>query len=190
MIDKTVGFALCGSFCTFTPVFRALEQITKQYATVIPVLSEVAAATDTRFGTAEEHIRKITELCGRRPLTTIREVEQFGPKKTLDLLIVAPCTGNTLGKLAAGITDTAVTMACKAHLRNGRPLILAISTNDGLSGSAESIARLLQRKNVYFIPFRQDAPFQKPFSLQSELSLLEDALAAALEGRQLQPILL
>ena len=121
---------------------------------------------------------------------TIAQAEPIGPKKLLDLLILAPCTGNTLAKLARGVTDTAVTMACKAHLRNDAPLILAISTNDGLSGSAESIAALLQRKNVYFVPFRQDAPHQKPFSLQSDFDLLGETIKAALEGRQLQPVLL
>ena len=157
---------------------------------MLPVMSETAYTTDTRFGTAESFHERIENICGRKIIHTIAEAEPIGPKRLADAVLVAPCTGNTLAKLARGVTDTAVTMACKAHLRNGAPLILAISTNDGLSGSAESIAALLQRKNVYFVPFRQDAPHQKPFSLQSDFDLLGETIKAALEGRQLQPVLL
>ena len=129
------------------------------------------------------------EICGRDPICTIEQAEPIGPKKLLDILIIAPCTGNTLAKLARGVTDTCVTMAAKAHLRNGRPLVIAFSTNDGLSGSAENVARLLNRKNVYFVPFRQDDPVKKPCSLQADFSLLGETVAAALERKQLQPIL-
>ena len=190
MIEKTVGFALCGSFCTFDAALEALKQVTETFSTVIPILSEISGETDTRFGRAEDHIARITELCGRRPLRSIREVEPFGPKGMLDLLIVAPCTGNTLGKLAAGITDTTVTMAVKAHLRNQRPVLLAVSTNDGLGASGRSIMELLQRKHIYMVPFGQDDPQGKPASLKADMTLVLAAALAALEGRQLQPVLI
>ena len=190
MTEATVGFALCGSFCTFKEALLALEDTTKEFSTVIPILSEISAVTDTRFGTAEEHTARITELCGRRPLTTIREVEPFGPKKLLDLLIVAPCTGNTLGKLAQGITDSTVTMAVKAHLRNQRPVLLAVSTNDGLGASGRNIMELLGRKHIYMVPFGQDDPAAKPTSLKADFAQVVPAALAALEERQLQPVLL
>lgn len=190
MIEKTVGFALCGSFCTFAEVLKALEQVTKTFTTVIPILSETSASTDTRFGDAKAHIEKITALCGRAPITSIREAEPIGPKKLLDLIIVAPCTGNTLGKLAQGITDSTVTMAVKAQLRNQRPVLLAVSTNDGLGASGRNIMDLIQRKNIYMVPFGQDDPDDKPTSLKADMSKLTEAAKAALEGRQLQPVIL
>ena len=159
-------------------------------STLVPILSGAAAGTDTRFFAASAFRAELEAFCGREAVDTIVKAEPLGTAQRLDALLVAPCTGSTLAKLARGVTDTAVTMACKAHLRNGAPLILAISTNDGLSGSAESIAALLQRKNVYFVPFRQDAPHQKPFSLQSDFDLLGETIKAAMEGRQLQPVLL
>ena len=190
MIDMpTLAFAMCGSFCTFEKALAQLALLRKDWD-MLPVMSETAYTTDTRFGTAESFHERIENICGRKIIHTIAEAEPIGPKRLADAVLVAPCTGNTLAKLARGVTDTAVTMACKAHLRNGAPLILAISTNDGLSGSAESIAALLQRKNVYFVPFRQDAPHQKPFSLQSDFDLLGETIKAAMEGRQLQPVLL
>lgn len=190
MINATVGFAMCGSFCTFKEVLDALEQLKKEVSDIVPVMSEVSASTDTRFGTAESHIQRITEICGRRPLTSVKEVEPFGPKKLLDLIIVAPCTGNTLGKLAKGITDSSVTMAVKAHLRNKRPVLLAVSTNDGLMASGPNIMELLQRKHIYMVPFGQDDPEGKPASLKADFTLLTEAAKAALEERQLQPMLL
>jgi dipicolinate synthase subunit B len=189
-IDKTVGFALCGSFCTFREALDALKAVTEQFATVIPILSEISAVTDTRFGTAQAHTDEITALCGRRPLTSIREVEPIGPKGLLDLLIVAPCTGNTLGKLAQGITDSTVTMAAKAQLRNQRPVLLAVSTNDGLAASGRNIMDLMQRKHIYMVPFGQDDPAKKPTSLKADMSLIPEAALAALEERQMQPVLL
>ena len=190
MIDMpTLAFAMCGSFCTFEKALAQLALLRKDWD-MLPVMSETAYTTDTRFGTAESFHERIENICGRKIIHTIAEAEPIGPKRLADAVLVAPCTGSTLAKLARGVTDTAVTMACKAHLRNGAPLILAISTNDGLSGSAESIAALLQRKNVYFVPFRQDAPHQKPFSLQSDFDLLGETIKAAMEGRQLQPVLL
>ena len=185
---KRLGLALCGSYCTYEKLFQAAETLAESYD-LIPIMSENAAETDTRFGTATQHIKRLMLLSGHKVVTTIAEAEPLGPKTPLDALLIAPCTGNTLAKLSHGITDTAVTMAAKAHLRNGRPVIIALSTNDGLSGSAENIARLLNRKHFYFVPFRQDDPVKKPRSLQAGLSLLEETVRAAMQGRQLQPIL-
>ena len=189
MIDQTVGFAVCGSFCTHAKAMEALEQVKARFSTVIPIVSECTAATDTRFGPAHELMREMERICDRRVISSIREAEPIGPKKLLDLLIIAPCTGNTLGKLACGITDTAVTMAAKAHLRNQRPLLIAPSTNDGLTASAPNLGALLSRKYIYFVPFGQDDPERKPTSLVSDFSQVADAAQAALEGRQLQPLL-
>ena len=185
---KRLGLALCGSYCTYEKLFQAAEKLADTYD-LIPIMSENAAETDTRFGTATEHIKRLMLLSGHKVVTTIAEAEPLGPAQPMDALLIAPCTGNTLAKLSHGITDTAVTMAAKAHLRNGRPVIIALSTNDGLSGSAENIARLLNRKHFYFVPFRQDDPAKKPRSLQADFSLLEETVRAALQGRQLQPIL-
>ena len=189
MIDQTVGFAVCGSFCTHAKAMEALEQVKARFSTVIPIVSECTAATDTRFGPAHELMREMERICDRRVISSIREAEPIGPKKLLDLLIIAPCTGNTLGKLACGITDTAVTMAAKAHLRKQRPLLIAPSTNDGLTASAPNLGALLSRKYIYFVPFGQDDPVKKPTSLVADFSLVADAAQAALEGRQLQPLL-
>ncbi len=184
-----LGVAVAGSHCTFSRALEAFRPLKRDY-TLVPILSGAAAGTDTRFFAASAFRAELEAFCGREAVDTIVKAEPLGTAQRLDALLVAPCTGSTLAKLARGVTDTAVTMACKAHLRNGAPLILAISTNDGLSGSAESIAALLQRKNVYFVPFRQDAPHQKPFSLQSDFDLLGETIKAAMEGRQLQPVLL
>lgn len=184
-----LGLAVTGSHCTFSRALEAFRPLKRDY-TLVPILSGAAAGTDTRFFAASAFRAELEAFCGREAVDTIVKAEPLGTAQRLDALLVAPCTGNTLAKLARGVTGTAVTMACKAHLRNGAPLILAISTNDGLSGSAESIAALLQRKNVYFVPFRQDAPHQKPFSLQSDFDLLGETIKAAMEGRQLQPVLL
>lgn len=180
---------MCGSFCTFASVFPVLETVAQMH-TVLPILSDAAATTDSRFGTAQTHIQKITQICGRPPLHSIAAVEPIGPKKLLDALIIAPCTGNTLAKLAHSIADTPVTMAAKSHLRNGRPVLVAISTNDALAGAAENIGKLLCRKNYFFVPFGQDDPENKPTSIVADFSRIPDALEAALAGKQLQPILL
>lgn len=185
---KRLGLALCGSYCTFEKLFAAAEKLSNKYE-LIPIMSENAAETDTRFGAASEHIKKLMLLSGKKVVTTIAEAEPLGPATPMDALLIAPCTGNTLAKLANGITDTSVTMAAKAHMRNGRPVIIALSTNDGLSGSAENIAKLLNRKGVYFVPFRQDDPAKKPRSLQADFSLLDETVQAALRGWQIQPIL-
>lgn len=188
-MKPTVGFAFCGSFCTFRKTIDALRDAAGHFD-LVPILSEVAYETDTRFGAAEDFRTEIEDICGRPALHTLSEVEPLGPKKLLDLLIIAPCTGNTLAKLAHGIADTPVTSACKAHLRNGRPVLLAISTNDGLSANAENLGRLLNRRHYFFVPFGQDSPEGKPYSLVADMKLLPGAAEAALLGRQIQPILL
>lgn len=184
-----VGFAVCGSFCTFDKMFSAMKAVADQH-TVIPIFSEIASVTDTRFGLAKEHLEKATHICGRAPLTKILEVEPFGPKKMLDALIIAPCTGNTLAKLAHSIADGPVTMAVKSHLRNGKPVLIAVSTNDALAGAAENIGKLLARKHYYFVPFGQDHATGKPTSMVADFTKIPPALEAALEGHQIQPILL
>lgn len=188
MGKKKLGLALCGSYCTYEKLFAAAETLAERYE-LIPIMSDTAAETDSRFGRAADHIRRLRELTGRTVVTTIAEAEPLGPKEPMDALLIAPCTGNTLAKLAHGITDSSVLMAAKAHLRNGRPLVLAFSTNDGLSGSAENIGRLLNRRNVYFVPFGQDDPVKKPRSLQADFTRLGETVEAALRGEQLQPIL-
>ena len=190
MENKTVGFAVCGSFCTHARSMEALEQVKARFARVVPIVSEVTADTDTRFGKAHDLMREMERICDHRVVSTVKGAEPIGPQKLLDLLIICPCTGNTLGKLAAGVTDTSVTMAAKAHLRNCRPLLIAPSTNDGLAASAASIGALLPRKYIYFVPFGQDDFEKKPTSLVADFSLVADAAQAALEGRQLQPLLL
>lgn len=184
-----IGFAMCGSFCTFHSIFPVLETIAKAH-NVIPILSANVCTIDSRFGTASDHIQRLTEICGKAPLCTIADVEPIGPKKLLDALIIAPCTGNTLAKLAHSIADTPVTMAAKSHLRNSRPVLIAVSTNDALAGAAENIGRLLARKNYFFVPFGQDDPVRKPTSLVADFTKIPEALALALEGNQIQPILL
>ena len=184
-----IGFAMCGSFCTFAQVFPVMELLTRDYD-VTPIFSNAAASIDSRFGTAAEHILQATDICGKAPLKSIPEVEPIGPKKLFDVLIVAPCTGNTLAKLAHSIADTPVTMAVKSHLRNGRPVILAVSTNDALGGAAENIGKLMSRKHYYFVPMRQDDAKNKPTSMVADFSRIPEALEAALECRQLQPMLL
>ena len=169
---------------------EALEQVKARFARVVPIVSQCVADTDTRFGKAHDLMREMERICDHRVISTVKAAEPIGPQKLLDLLIICPCTGNTLGKLAAGVTDTSVTMAAKAHLRNQRPLLIAPSTNDGLSASAVSIGSLLPRKYIYFVPFGQDDPEKKPASLVADFSQVADAACAALEGRQLQPILL
>ncbi len=190
MEEKTIGFAVCGSFCTHASAIAALERLKARYSYIIPIVSEITASTDTRFGQAHDLMREMERICDHRVISTIKEAEPIGPKKLLDLLVIAPCTGNTLGKLANGISDTTVTLAAKAHLRNSRPLLLAPSTNDGLAVSAKNLGILMDRKHIFLVPFLQDDPIHKPASLISDFSLIPDAAAAALEERQLQPVLL
>lgn len=184
-----IGFAMCGSFCTFAKAFESMEAVAGIH-TVTPIFSENTSAIDSRFGTAREHWERACRICGTEPLSSIAQVEPIGPKKLLDALIIAPCTGNTLAKLAHSIADTPVTMAVKSHLRNGRPVVIAVSTNDALSGAAENIGRLMGRKHYYFVPFGQDDPQEKPTSMVADFGQLLPTLEAALEGRQLQPIVI
>ncbi len=185
----TIGFALCGSYCTYDRVFPVIEALSKENK-VIPILSEAAYATDSRFGTAEHWKTRLEEICGCPPLHLISQVEPIGPKGLLDILIIAPCTGNTLAKLAHSIADGPVTMAAKSHLRNGRPVLVAVSTNDGLAGAGENIGRLLARKHYYFVPFGQDDPLKKPTSLIADFAQIPQAVEGALAGQQIQPMLL
>ena len=185
-----VGFAFCGSFCTFRQAMTALERVHARYGDVTPIVSETSAATDSRFGPAHEYMREMERICDKRVIDSIPKAEPIGPKHLLDVLVICPCTGNTLAKLANGITDTTVTMAAKAHLRNGGPVVLCLATNDGLAASAKNIGTLLDKKNVYFVPFGQDDPVEKPTSLVADFSRVNDAIDAALRGEQLQPLLL
>ena len=184
-----IGFALCGSFCTYDQIFPVMETLAKTHH-VVPIFSFSSSSIDSRFGTSTEHLERARKICGRSPLQTIEGVEPIGPKKLLDALIIAPCTGNTLAKLAHSIADTPVTMAAKSHLRNGRPVIIAVSTNDALAGAAENIGKLLARKHYYFVPFGQDDAQKKPTSMVADFTLIPQTLEAALEGRQIQPILI
>ena len=190
MRKERVGFAVCGSFCTHAKVLEALGELVKEYETVIPIASEMSAFTDTRFGSADDLLGRLEELTGREVWYDIPSLEPIGPKKLLDVLVIAPATGNTVAKLAAGITDTAVTMAAKAHLRNGGPVVIALASNDGLSAGAKNIGELLVRKNYYFVPFGQDNAIQKPCSLVADFSKITETVDAALRGEQIQPLLL
>ena len=185
-----IGFALCGSFCTLDQALREMERLMERRHTVIPIMSTAVYETDTRFGAAADWMARIETLCGRKPIHTLAGAEPIGPQALLDVLVIAPCTGNTLAKLAAGIADTPVTLACKAHLRNNRPVVLGISTNDALSMAARNIGLLLSRKHMYFVPLAQDDPAGKPSSAIANLSLLPETIDAAMEARQLQPLLL
>ena len=186
----TVAFALCGSFCTFEAAVPQAAKLAARGWQVIPVMSFVAAGTDTRFGSAAGWKAKLEAAAGRPVLDTLTGVEPLGPKHMADALVIAPCTGATLARLAAGLSDTPVTLAAKSLLRVGCPVVVAVSTNDGLGASGENIARLMQRKHFYFVPFGQDDPVHKPQSLKADLTLVPGALAAALEERQIQPVLL
>ena len=190
MSGVTVGFALTGSYCTYSQVIPVVEELQQRYGRVIPILSEHSATTDTRFGKASDHRGALERICGRAPITTIAAAEPIGPKKLLDILVIAPCTGNTLGKLAHGITDTCVTMAAKAHLRNGRPLVLAVSTNDGLTTSLANLGILSCRRHIYLVPFRQDDPVHKPASLVADMARIPETVEAAMGGEQIQPVVL
>ena len=184
-----IGCAMTGSFCTFGKVFEAWRDLKARGAELVPVLSANSAVTDTRFYSAKEITSIFEEITGQKVRTTLPQVEPFGPKKWLDLLIVAPATGNTLAKMAAGIADTAVTLAVKSHLRNGRPVLAAVSTNDALGQNAKNIGALLAAKHFYFVPFRQDDWKNKPNSLVADFSLMADSAAEALQNRQIQPLL-
>lgn len=185
-----IGYAFCGSFCTLSASLAALRELRSAGEEVLPIFSDAVYTTDTRFHLAAEFRGEVEEVCGRRGLHTIVETEPLGPKNPLEFLIIAPCTGNTLAKMALGITDTPVTMAAKAHLRAERPLLLALASNDALSANLPNLAHLSVRRGVYFVPMRQDDPQKKPSSLVADFARLPAAFAAAREGRQLRPLFL
>ncbi len=187
---RKIGFAVCGSFCTFSKAFAQLERLIAEGAEVTAIMSFNAASLDTRFGKAADHIAYLENVTGRKVIKTIEDAEPIGPKKMFDVLIIAPCTGNTMAKLAGGIIDTPVTMAAKSHIRNASPLIIAPSTNDGLAAAAKNIGALLNLKSVFFVPFGQDDAEKKPRSLSVDFEKIPEAVAAALNGVQLQPILI
>lgn len=188
MADTTIGFALCGSFCTFHKVLPQMELLKAKGFDVVPIMSGNAYAWDTRFGTAASFRERIEEITGNHIISTIQGAEPIGPKKLLDALVVEPCTGNTLAKLASGIADTSVTLAVKSHLRNSRPVVLAVSTNDALGAAAVNIGRLMNYKNIYFVPMSQDDMNEKPKSIVAHFERTYDALLSAMEGRQFQPV--
>ena len=185
-----IGFALCGSFCTLKKMTDQLERLAEIGYDLTPIMSENTYTTDTRFGKAEEFVQRVENISGKPVLHRISEVEPIGPKKLLDLLVIAPCTGNTLAKLANGISDSAVSLAAKAHLRNDRPVLVAVSSNDALSGNARNLGTLMNTKNYFFVPFGQDDAVKKPTSLVAKTEMIPEAVKAALEGRQIQPILM
>lgn len=190
MEKVNLGFAMCGSFCTFKKVIPQIKKLVDEGYNVSPVMSPVAYSTDTRFGKADDFINEIEEITGKKIIHTIFDAEPIGPKKMFDVMVIAPCTGNTIGKLANGIFDTSVTLGAKAHLRNQRPLIIAVSTNDALSGSAKNIGALLNKKDIYFVPMKQDDPQKKPRSVVADFEFLSKTIEEALKGRQIQPIYL
>jgi len=185
-----IGYAFCGSFCTFKDSFEALRTIKDKYKEIVPIMSYNAYNTDTRFGLSKEWHDRIEDICGKRIINSIVDAEPLGPAFPLDALVIAPCTGNTLAKIANGITDTPVCMAAKAHLRQDRPLVIALASNDAMSANLANIARLLTRKGVYFVPMKQDEPIKKPHSLVCDFSLLPQALEKALMGEQMRKLFL
>lgn len=186
---KRIGFAVCGSFCTFSKVMKEVKNLVDMGYDIYPIMSEQAYSTDTRFGKAEDFRNYLKNVTGKEIICTIKGAEPIGPKGFLDALVIAPCTGNTIAKIANSVTDSSVSMAAKANLRNERPLIIAISTNDGLGGNAQNIGKLLSRRNVYFVPFGQDDCIGKPDSLVADMTEIPSALSMALEGKQQQPML-
>ena len=185
-----IGYAMCASYCTFEKSLAEMQKFVENGHEIVPVMSENAYNFDTRFGTAEEIRDEIKNICGREIISTIKDAEPLGPTIKLDAVIVSPCTGNTLAKIAQGITDTPVTMAVKAHLRNDRPVVIALSSNDALSANLKNIGVLLERKNIYFVPFGQDDTVNKPHSLSADFTQLGDTLTAAIDKRQIQPLLI
>ncbi len=186
---KKIAFCVTGSFCTLNKILQPLCDLKEAGAEIQPIFSDIVFQTDTRFGTAEKWKKEISKICGKDVWDSIPKAEPIGPKNLFDCTVVAPCTGNTLTKIAMGITDSAPAMAVKATLRNGSPVVLAVSTNDGLSGSAKNIGALLDKKQIYFVPFGQDDPNKKPTSLVAHMEDIPKTVALALEGRQIQPIL-
>ncbi|MDD4003343.1 MAG: dipicolinate synthase subunit B [Clostridia bacterium] len=190
MKNKSIAFGITGSFCTIKEVLKCMEKIVQNGYDIFPVLSNAVANMDTRFITSAEIKKRVSEICGKLPIDTICGAEPIGPKNYIDIMLIAPCSGNTLAKLNLGVTDSPVLMAAKAALRNNKPVLLAVSTNDGLSNNAKNIGELLNKKNIYFVPFSQDDYINKKFSLISDFSLILPAIESALSGKQLQPLLL
>lgn len=184
------GFAMCGSFCTFSKVIPEMKTLVEKGIEVFPIMSEIAYTSDTRFGKCEDFIKEIEDICSKKIISTIKDAEPIGPKKILDILIIAPCTGNTLAKLANGIADTSVTLATKAHLRNARPVLIGVSTNDALGAAAKNIGNLMNFKNIFFIPMSQDDCVNKPNSIVADFSKIYFSLLSSMEGKQLQPLLI
>ncbi|MBE5958017.1 MAG: dipicolinate synthase subunit B [Lachnospiraceae bacterium] len=187
--DKKIGIAITGSYCTFGKIFKELENLAETKADLYPIFSYNAASTDTRFGVHNEFIEKATKITGKKPITSIAEAEPIGPKKLFDILVIVPCTGNTLSKLANGISDTPVLMAAKAHLRNNKPVVIFLASNDALGMNLKNIGILLNTKNIYFVPFGQDNYVEKPNSMVSQIEFLNYTIASALEGKQIQPVI-
>ena len=185
-----IGYALCGSFCTFQSSFEVLKELKNKYNDIIPIMSFNAYTTSTRFGSSEEWIKKVEDVCQTKIINTIAGAEPLGPKISLDALVISPCTGNTLAKLANGITDTPVCMAAKAHLRGDRPLVIALASNDAMSANLGNLGKLLVRKNIYFVPMKQDDPIKKPHSLVADFSILPQTLENALSGKQTRKLFL
>lgn len=185
-----VGLAVTGSFCTFDKIEKVIKDLVDSGALIYPIFSANVQTTHSRFGDTGEFIRRIVQMTGNEPILSVEEAEPVGPKGYLDILIVAPCTGNTLAKLANGITDTPVLMASKAHLRNGKPLVISLSTNDALGMNFKNIGELYNTKNIYFVPFGQDDPVKKPNSMVAHVEMIPEALEQALDGKQLQPVIL
>ena len=185
-----IGYAICGSFCSFSRTLAVLSQLVASGLEIQPIMSERAYSTSTRFFDAEDFRERVVSICGREIIHTVEAAEPLGPRAPLEALIIAPCTGNTSAKIARGITDSAVTMAAKAHLRSDRPLLIALASNDAMSQNLGSIAALITRRSVYFVPMLQDDPIGKPHSLVAELEMLPEAFAAMREGRQLRPLFL
>jgi len=183
-----IALAMTGSFCTFDTTIVQLKRLIELKAQIIPVMSENAYSTDTRFGIAADFREQITELCGREIIHSIKGAEPIGPQRMADVMLVAPCTGNTLAKLALSVTDGPVTMAVKSHIRNSRPVVLCIATNDALAGSAKNIGALLNNRNYYFVPFRQDDYKEKPTSLVADFDKIPETIAKALQGKQIEPL--
>ncbi|MCP3031245.1 dipicolinate synthase subunit B [Halobacillus sp. A1] len=187
---KTIGFGLTGSHCTYHEVFPILQKLKDLGATIVPVLSNTVQKTDTRFGEAKEHIETIEKITGEKIIMTIPDAEPLGPTRPLDCMVIAPMTGNSTSKFANALTDSPVLMAAKATLRNGKPVVLAISTNDALGLNGVNVMKLMAAKNIYFVPFGQDHPYKKPNSLVSDMTLIPETIEAALDGKQKQPVLI
>ena len=185
-----IGYAVCGSFCTHKKSLDVLSKLVECGEDVVPILSERVQTTDTRFGRAADFAARVEAICGRRAIRTIAEAETLGPATPLEALLICPCTGNTLAKIACGVSDGAVTLAAKAHMRQSRPLLIALASNDAMSANLANMATMLMRKNVYFVPMRQDSPKEKPHSLVADFSLAAPALRALREGKQLRPLFL